>query len=448
MLHFFDQSIEGPWNEAMRESREADEMTGSGWGSRVKGPVSVLLAMATIGLWPGPSPAQEIPPGWYATSDGRHQLVSPAPGGGFRRLAFDAAAFGSLRLATPDEIDGSGEAYRWIPPTDGGPALVGPDGARWTPWAKAPYELRPLRFRSSDGVELAGLLLLPREQTDRGAVILHGSGDSDRDNVWAYTFAHALAARGVAVLFFDKRGSGESGGDWRSVGLDALARDGVAAFDRLVDETGVAASCTGWVGLSQGGWVAPLAAAISGRGGYDVSVSSAAVPVFEQISFEIDNALQHEGITGEALDQALDLQARLRAYATGHASWDEYAAARADLLQGSAAPFAEAMPATRDDWRWAWWARVGPVDPLEAWARAGVPTLVLYGAEDENDNVPVGRSVSRLEGLSRRLGAEPQVTWEVYPGLGHALFDEDRGWISSVVLDRIVEFVQQCPGGG
>jgi len=422
-------------------------MTRSARGNRLKVLVKVLLAVATTGLWPGLSRAQEILPGWYATSDGRHQLVSPAPGEGFRRLAFDAAEFGSLRLATPDGGDSSGEAYRWISPTDGGPALVGPDGARWTPWAKAPYELRPVRFGSSDGVELAGLLLLPREQTDRGAIILQGSGDSDRDNVWAYTFAHALAARGVAVLFFDKRGSGESGGDWRAVGLDALARDGVAAFDRLVDDANVAPSCTGWVGLSQGGWVAPLAAAISGRGGYDVSVSSAAVPVFEQISFEIENALRRDGIRGETLAAALDLQARLRAYATGDASWGEYVAARAALLPGPAAPFAEAMPATRDDWRWAWWARVGPVDPQEAWARAGVPTLVLYGAEDENDNVPVRRSVSRLERLSLRPGVGPQVTWEVYPGLGHALIDEDRGWISPVVLDRIVEFVQQCPGG-
>lgn len=416
--------------------------TGRWWSS------ALGLVVLAGGVRPGlaQSPASDVAPGWYVSTDGRHMLVSPAPAHGYRRLDFDAADFGTLPLSSEEGDALGGESFRWISPAEGGPGLVGPDGIRWTPWAEPPYALDTVTFRSVDGTSLAGLLLLPREPSDAGAVILHGSGDSDRDNVWAYTFAHTLAARGVAVLFFDKRGSGASGGDWRRVGFDALAHDGAAAFDVLIERAPVRDRCAGWVGLSQGGWIAPVAAEISGRGGYVVSVSSAAVPVFDQIAFEVENTLRNEGADEDGIAAALGLQRTIRAHAMGEATWEDYATRRAAVLhRPTAAPFAEAMPSGSDDWRWAWWARVGSFDPVEAWARADVRTLVVYGAADETDNVPVTRSVDRLGRLVRRPGVDGRIEWEVFPGLGHALVDEVSSWVSSSALSRIADFVARCP---
>jgi len=406
--------------------------------------LTAMFGTTTSGL--AQSPVPDVAPGWYTAADGRHFLVSPAPQDGFRRLDFQAADFGVLPMSSRESEAPASNGYHWFAAGDGGPALVDPDGVRWTPWTDAPYVLDTVTFSSTDGVELAGLLLLPHDPSGVGAVILHGSGDSDRDNVWAYTFAHALAREGATLLFFDKRGSGGSGGDWRAVGLDALARDGAAGFDELVRRAHVRAVCTGWVGLSQGGWVAPIAAEISGRGGYVVSVSSAAVPVFDQIAFEIENTLVHEGVDEGGVTGALELQETIRRYATGDARWEEYRDRRAAVLQDpGAAPFARAMPSEPGDWRWAWWARVGPFDPVEAWARADVPALVVYGAADEADNVPVGWSVERLRRLARRPGMNGRIAWEVFPGLGHALIDERSGWVSSSVLARITDFVTSCP---
>lgn len=403
-----------------------------------------IVGASTSGLAQSPNP--EVASGWYEAPDGRHILVSPAPEQGYRRLDFEAADFGSLPVSTPGDTAPAGNGYRWFGAGEGGPALVDPDGIRWTSWADAPYTLDTLTFESADGVELAGLLLRPRDPSGAGAVILHGSGDSDRDNVWAYTFADGLARRGAAVLFFDKRGSGGSGGDWRTVGLDALGRDGAAGFDALVGHATVREGCTGWVGLSQGGWVAPVAATIAGRGGYVVGVSSAAVPVFDQIEFEIENTLLREGVDGRGITTALGLQRTIRRHALGAASWEEYSDLREAVLQHpTAAPFARAMPSDSDDWRWAWWARVGSFDPVDAWARADVRTLVVYGAADQADNVPVARSVERLSRLARRPGVEGQIEWKVFPGLGHALVDEASGWVSSLALARITDFVAQCP---
>lgn len=380
------------------------------------------------------SQAEEVQPGWYVTPGGEHVLVSPAPGAGYRRLDFANTSFGSLKIG-----DGEGE-FRWLPSAAGGPALETSAGARWVPWSEAPYSVIEISFESSDGIPLEGLLLTPRSQFNRGAVIIHGSGDSDRDNVWAYTFAHTLAANGVAVIFPDKRGSGASAGDWHRAGFDILARDATAAASRLARATSLGGESIGFVGLSQGGWVAPLAARFADESAFVISVSSAAVPVFDQIAFEVENTLQSEGFSADAVASARRLQEALRQHALGESSWDEYAEIRRSTIAGPAEPFASAMPASRDDWRWGWWARVGDYDPVGSWARTGVRTLVVYGGDDENDNVPVSRSVSRLRALSSRPDLGHCVRWEVFPGLGHALIDPETEWVASAVLERIVAF--------
>ena len=375
------------------------------------------------------------PMGWYRTPNGASVLVSPGPGGGWRRLDFENASFDAMKIGPGKD------AFRWIPDGKGGPVLIDPDGGRWVRHPDPPYHLEEVAFRSVDGVRLAGLLLRPSRPRGRGAVLIHGSGASDRDNVWAYTFANALASAGVDVLFPDKRGSGASEGDWRQVGFDALAHDAVAGFDLLLEQTGLDPADAGWVGLSQGGWIAPLAARFAGRGSFTVSLSSAAVPVLDQIEFEIRNSLRQHDFQEPAIAQAMELQKAARGYALGQTEWREYSATRMKVLDGPAAPFAESVPSDSADWQWRWWARVGDYDPVQAWASSGVPALIMYGAEDERDNVPVKRSVERVKALERRPGMGGRITLVVMPAMGHTLVDPDRGWISAEVLSRLTGFV-------
>ncbi len=96
-----------------------------------------------------------------------------------------------------------------------------------------PFSTQDVVFPSS-GLRLAAKLLVPR--TDGkvpGAVIIHGSGESDRSNPWTRAYAEALVGRGIAVLHPDKRGCGKSQGNWRSASLLDLADDALAAIETL-----------------------------------------------------------------------------------------------------------------------------------------------------------------------------------------------------------------------
>ncbi len=108
---------------------------------------------------------------------------------------------------------------------------------------------------------LSGTLLLP-EQTEEVAVILPGSGPTDRDgtapaglNSNAYRLlAEALALEQVATLRADKRGVGRSTGDGNAVTLALYAGDTGAWIDLLRARTGQA--CVWLIGHSEGGLVA------------------------------------------------------------------------------------------------------------------------------------------------------------------------------------------------
>lgn len=411
-------------------------MTDPRWTTTAAALLALILGPAGLRGQPAPD---GTPTGWYRDGDGRRVLVSPAPDSGYRYLDFEGADFGSVALVPAGEAD-SGTGVRAL--LDGSGAvreIRSSAGVAWRRMEDAPYTVAELAFAGDGGVPLAGLLLRP-DRPRLGAVMIHGSGDSDRDNAWAYTFAHALADAGVCVLFPDKRGSGGSGGDWRRVGLDALARDAVAAAEELADRCGLADEAIGWVGLSQGGWVAPVAHRFAGGGAFQVAVSAAAVPVFDQMAHETLNALRAAGAGGETLDRARELLMAVRDRATGRSSWSAYVERRDSLGRGPLADLVSALPGEPDHWRWAWWSRVGRIDPLASWAQSEVPVLVVYGQADETDNVPVARSVRRLEALGRAPGS-PSVDVSVFPELGHTLVDDDTGWIDRGALDRIVRWV-------
>lgn len=108
-------------------------------------------------------------------------------------------------------------------------------------------------------IHLAGTLISPNAAGKRpGIILVHASGAEDRE--YLLPFARFLIRHGVAVLGYDKRGVGGSTGDWQTASFDDLARDVVAAFQYLKTRSDIDPSQIGLLGVSQAGWVMPLAA--------------------------------------------------------------------------------------------------------------------------------------------------------------------------------------------
>jgi len=133
-----------------------------------------------------------------------------------------------------------------------------------TPEPPYPYVEEEIVFPNvGAGFDLAGTLTIPDGDGPFPAVVLiSGSGPQDRDEQLAghrpfLVLADHLARAGIAVLRYDDRGYGESGGGLEGTSAD-FATDAAAAFEYLAAraETG----SVGLLGHSEGGLIAPLVA--------------------------------------------------------------------------------------------------------------------------------------------------------------------------------------------
>jgi pimeloyl-ACP methyl ester carboxylesterase len=135
-----------------------------------------------------------------------------------------------------------------------------------TPVRPFPYLEEEVTFRNDEAeITLAGTLTLPRDQKGLpGVVLVAGSGANDRDETSMGHFlllSDYLTRNGYAVLRFDKRGVGESEGDYRAASTFDFADDARAALKYLRDRDETDPLKTGMIGHSEGALIAPIIAA-------------------------------------------------------------------------------------------------------------------------------------------------------------------------------------------
>ncbi len=143
-----------------------------------------------------------------------------------------------------------------------------------------------------DGVTLAGRLLLPPTDDPAPLVVhVHGSGSYSVLQFEGYPWM--LAAEGLAVFVYDKRGTGASTGQYTQ-DFHVLAADARAALDEARRLAGSRVSRAGFMGLSQGGWVAPLAAS-EANVDFVVALYGLAVNPLQEDRYEVMQSLERAG---------------------------------------------------------------------------------------------------------------------------------------------------------
>lgn len=130
-----------------------------------------------------------------------------------------------------------------------------------------PYRAEDVTFENKDGgFSLAGTLTLPQGKGPfPAAILITGSGPQDRDeSIMGHkpfaVLADHLTRNGVAVLRYDDRGFGKSGGKFLPATTKDFASDAWAAFEYLRSRPEIAAARIGLIGHSEGGLVAPMVA--------------------------------------------------------------------------------------------------------------------------------------------------------------------------------------------
>ena len=268
---------------------------------------------------------------------------------------------------------------------------------------------------------LAGTLLLPDTPPPwPAALLIAGSGPTDRDGNNPLLekridnlkrLAHALAARGVASLRYDKRGVGAS--EYPGLSEDALR------FDHLVDDAVALAGCLAQderisrivlVGHSEGALIAALAAE-DAQAQAVVSIAGAGSRASTLLRRQIADHLPQD-ITQPALAALDALEAQQPA--------EDVPDALFLLFRPTVQPYLMS------------WFRH---DPPAVLARLQVPVMLVHGSADPQLGVEHARAL---------LAAKPDARLEIVQGMDHLLAvggDTRRG--ADVVGGAVAAWLQE-----
>lgn len=267
-----------------------------------------------------------------------------------------------------------------------------------------------VQFSNGD-VRLSGTLILPSWTPPYPAIVMaHGSGAEGR---WANKFlAQRFAEAGIAALIFDKRGVGQSTGDWRAAGFEDLAADVASGVAMLRARRDIRAQSVGLFGHSQGGTILPLAATAAGGIAFLIASAASGVPTDSAERFSLRNATGFSTLSPEEAGQAnqyVEAVVAVAYHGAPHARLDSLAAAF------SGKPWVFPLPPPTNHY-WAFSRRIAAYDPNAHWKQVKAPVLLTYGAADQR--VPASASVQVIRGALAAAGRDPPGVC-VYAGADH-----------------------------
>jgi pimeloyl-ACP methyl ester carboxylesterase len=306
-----------------------------------------------------------------------------------------------------------------------------------TPKPPFPYRTEDVVIENRSGaVKLAGTLTLPPVRGPVPAVILiTGSGAQDRDETILghkpfLVLADDLTRRGIAVLRVDDRGVGGSTGSVRTSTSDDFAGDVLAGVAFLKGRSEIDPKKIGLIGHSEGGVIAPIAAARSQDVAFIVLMAGTALPGTEVLAAQSQLILKANGASESLLKLQRDAQKRLidiiaqekdetAAQAKLTAALKELFAALPDserkALGDAGAALAENAVSQVYN---AWFRFFLTFDPRPTLGHVRCPVLAINGAKDLQ--VPSKKNLAEID-KALRAGGNCNVKTIELPGLNHLL---------------------------
>ncbi len=279
------------------------------------------------------------------------------------------------------------------------------------------YKQEQVSFNNGK-VRLAGTLLLPPTMLRHSAMVLvHGSQDRSRDDNYEFLFANIYLKLGIAVLIFDKRGVGGSTGDWHYASFEDLAEDVLAGVRYLKTRPDINPKQIGLRGVSQGGWVAPIAAARSKDVAFLVTISAAGVSPAKQVTHDQLRKAKEAGVSDTDLKAAEDFLRLQFDAVRSEKNWAQFQ---------SAIPAARSQPwfrftlgdVPKESWLWESTRLTVHFEPTSVLRKITCPVLLLFGELDPN--YPAAKSATIMEGALKEAGNK-DITIKIFPKANHSL---------------------------
>jgi len=365
------------------------------------------------------------------------QFTAPADSV-YLRLHQPAAQFAGRRSADGQHLEGEWQqSLRSFPLTltrAGAAKPAGPNRPQ-TPQPPFPYQSADVTFKNEKaGITLAGTYTVPADKGPFPAVVLlTGSGPEDRNETILghqpfAVLADYLTRHGIAVLRFDDRGVGQSGGTQRGMTSADYTTDAQTALTWLRAQPGIRRDKVGLVGHSEGG-TAAIGAAILQAGAPDFLVLLAAPGIAgDELIVQQSVALARLKIKDPVQLAALEKQQRSMTQIIQKTPDDAQARSLLVALYNptnnpAAATALESQlaVATSPDYRHLLADR-----PAQTLAKVHCPVLALGGSKDLQ--VPATANLAATAAALKTAGNHDVTTKEL-PGLNHLFQTANTGGV-------------------
>jgi dienelactone hydrolase len=272
-------------------------------------------------------------------------------------------------------------------------------------------------FRNGD-VTLSGTVIIPRGPGPHPAIVCtHGSGPVDRGKGSYHSNGYFFARLGFVTLIYDKRGVGKSTGDFLTPSLEDLADDAIAGVHLLKTRSDVDAHKIGVTGVSQGGWVSPLASTRSNDVAFVLVVSPSGISPAKQSIFNIQNVMEKAGYSKTIVDKASELRNRLYEMLR-KGPYDARLASEIENVHDepwfALSELPHPMPKIFSEGERCFLL----FEPVPVWEKVKVPVLAIWGEVDIA--VPASESKSIVE-TALIHGGNRNFTLKIFPNADHTL---------------------------
>ncbi|KPJ88330.1 MAG: hypothetical protein AMJ53_17010 [Gammaproteobacteria bacterium SG8_11] len=294
-----------------------------------------------------------------------------------------------------------------------------------------------VRFKSGK-FRLVGDLRIPEGEGPHPAIIMvHGSGSATRNGAVPFSpLIEIFLRNGYAVFSWDKPGSGESTGQFNNE-LTQRAEILVKGIEVLTEHQSIDPDHIGLWGISQAGWVMPLAIEQSENVAFMIVVSGGAEDSIEQMAYQHGQRVACAGESTEQVSLVEQYWSQM-AKATSYAEYRE--AVEILLAIPGVKGFTGLELKEEKDWepRNREWDSF--IDPIEVIEHTTIPMLVFYGELDKNID-PV-QGAEAYEAALQKAGNQDYLI-VVIPNVAHTLMPAKTGCISETLgINYAPEFLE------